>query len=120
MTGEATVPGAAAPTPNDLRRIINEARAICARLTALLDTIAAEPDTTLARLGVPCGGAAIRHGRERFGWSQDDLARRIGVSRSTVASWETDHLRPSASRVAELAMLLGIQPESITRTAVEE
>ena len=34
-------------------------------------------------------GARIRTAREEQGWTQDQLAEAVGVSRSAVAQWET-------------------------------
>lgn len=36
----------------------------------------------------------IRALRQRMGWSQEDLAREIGVSLSTVQRWETKDSKP--------------------------
>ncbi len=36
----------------------------------------------------------VRALRQRMGWSQEDLAREIGVSLSTVQRWETKDSKP--------------------------
>lgn len=49
-------------------------------------------------------GARIRAARLERGWTQDDLAAAVGVSRSAVAQWETDRagqIRANLTRVAE-------------------
>jgi transcriptional regulator with XRE-family HTH domain len=49
-------------------------------------------------------GARIRAARRERGWSQDDLAAEVGVSRSAVAQWETDRagqIRANLARVSE-------------------
>ena len=39
-------------------------------------------------------GAEIKKRREEKGLTQEDLAKLIGVSRVTVARWETDKTKP--------------------------
>jgi len=46
--------------------------------------------------------------RERKAWSQEDLAREIGVSLSTVQRWETKGSRPSRLARRELKRLFGL------------
>jgi DNA-binding transcriptional regulator YiaG len=52
--------------------------------------------------------------REKMGWSQEDLAREVGVSLSTVHRWERYGVKPSPLAWRELQRLLkraGIQEE---------
>ncbi|MCC7020057.1 MAG: helix-turn-helix transcriptional regulator [Ardenticatenales bacterium] len=49
----------------------------------------------------------IRVARAEHGWSQDDLARRAGVTRQTVSSIETGQYGPSALLAFVLAEQLG-------------
>jgi len=49
----------------------------------------------------------IRVARAELGWSQDDLARRAGVTRQTVSSIETGQYGPSALLAFVLAEELG-------------
>lgn len=56
-------------------------------------------------------GSAIRLGRERMGWSQTDLARRIGLSTRTIAAWERGQgprRGIAIDTVDELCSLLGL------------
>ena len=49
-------------------------------------------------------GHRIRTTRVERGWTQDQLAAEVGVSRSAVAQWETDRagqIRGNLSRIAE-------------------
>lgn len=52
-------------------------------------------------------GARIRNLRDGLGWSQVDLAEKVGVSQATVSSWEQgaklDHVR-----LSDIANALGI------------
>jgi transcriptional regulator with XRE-family HTH domain len=50
-------------------------------------------------------GKRIRQIREERGWTQDQLAENVNVSRSAVAQWETDRVgqvRGNLTRVAEV------------------
>ena len=51
--------------------------------------------------------------RLRQGWSQDELARRAGVSRAGVSAIETNRLVPSAAAALSLAMALGCRVEDL-------
>jgi transcriptional regulator with XRE-family HTH domain len=44
--------------------------------------------------------------RQRLGLTQEDVARELGVDRSTVAGWETGRAYPDPRLLAPLAALL--------------
>ncbi len=48
-------------------------------------------------------GAAVKRLRDARGWSQRELARRVGVARNTVARIETGNRRPSLALLERLA-----------------
>ncbi len=50
----------------------------------------------------------IRHWREQAGWSQGELARRLGVSRQTINAVETDKYDPSLPLALRLSRLFGV------------
>ncbi len=50
----------------------------------------------------------LRELRERAGWSQGELARRIGVSRQTINAVETDKYDPSLPLALRLARLFAV------------
>jgi transcriptional regulator with XRE-family HTH domain len=53
----------------------------------------------------------IRTGRQRRGWSQEDLERESGVSRSTLSRWERGLAdRPEPEHVRAVCRALGIDP----------
>lgn len=62
----------------------------------------------------------IRVARAERGWSQDDLARRAGVTRQTVSSIETGHYGPSALLAFVLAEELGKRVDELFFLAVSE
>ena len=49
----------------------------------------------------------VRTHREARGWSQGELARRLGVSRQTVNAVETDKYDPSLPLALRMAKLFG-------------
>lgn len=46
--------------------------------------------------------------REELGMMQQDLAKRIGVNRSTLASWETGHRKPELAHLEAIAEIGGV------------
>lgn len=55
----------------------------------------------------------LRIARAERGWSQDDLARRAGVTRQTVSSIETGQYVPSALLAFVLAERLGMPVDAL-------
>ena len=56
----------------------------------------------------------VRRMRERLGWTQEDLARELGVHRVTVARWETgEHSVPAP--VAKLLARFAAERKSTKR-----
>jgi putative transcriptional regulator len=66
----------------------------------------------------------VRELREKKGWSQGELARRLGVSRQTINAVETDKYDPSLPLALRMARLFDVpvpqlfiddwQPEDLT------
>lgn len=50
----------------------------------------------------------IREARRALGLTQDELARRVGVSRSAIAQWETDRTGQVRANLARVAAVLGV------------
>ena len=50
----------------------------------------------------------VRDHREKAGWSQGELARRLGVSRQTINAVETDKYDPSLPLALRMARLFGL------------
>ncbi|HEY2155984.1 MAG TPA: substrate-binding domain-containing protein [Isosphaeraceae bacterium] len=57
----------------------------------------------------------VRDRRERKGWTQDELAKRSGLSRAGVSAIEMGRLVPSASAALALAGALGCRVEDLFR-----
>jgi putative transcriptional regulator len=49
----------------------------------------------------------LKHFREARGWSQGELARRLGVSRQTINAVETDKYDPSLPLALRMSKLFG-------------
>ncbi|KPQ21199.1 MAG: Cro/CI family transcriptional regulator [Porphyrobacter sp. HL-46] len=49
----------------------------------------------------------VKYYREAQGWSQGELARRLGVSRQTINAVETDKYDPSLPLALRMARLFG-------------
>ena len=59
----------------------------------------------------------FRRLRKQNGFSQGDLAERIGVSKPTVWAWEHGRARPQEARLKEIAEALGTTIEDLDRLA---
>ena len=55
-------------------------------------------------------GARIRKYREMSGFSQKELAQKIGVSNSRVSNWEQGLNRPDADILAAICVALDVSP----------
>jgi transcriptional regulator with XRE-family HTH domain len=56
-------------------------------------------------------GERIRTARRERGWTQDDLAQNVGVSRSAVAQWETGRSGQVRGNMARIARVLQVDVE---------
>lgn len=52
-------------------------------------------------------GPAVRSARQEKGWTQAELAARLGTTRTTVSRWEHGHNRPRFRQARALARALG-------------
>lgn len=55
----------------------------------------------------------VREHREGAGWSQGELARRLGVSRQTINAVETDKYDPSLPLALRMAKLFAVPVDQI-------
>jgi len=65
-------------------------------------------------------GDSIREAREAKGWSQGDLAQRVGVTRAAVARWELNETAPTRKRAPVVAEVLGLSLETLSPIAEVE
>ena len=59
----------------------------------------------------------IRHYRARLGWTQEELSRRSGLSRTGIGAIESGRLVPSAAAALALAAAIGCRVEELFRLA---
>lgn len=50
-------------------------------------------------------GNSLYNARKKSGFSQEDVAERLGVSRQTISKWETDETLPDIRQAKKLAQL---------------
>lgn len=62
----------------------------------------------------------IMEQRKRCGWSQEELADQLGVSRQAVSKWESAQSIPDLGRVVEMSRLFGVTTDYLLRDEVEE
>lgn len=53
-------------------------------------------------------GEQIRKIRKSLGWSQEELASRLNISRQSVSRWEDGSVSPNASNIAELCKVFNV------------
>lgn len=51
--------------------------------------------------------------RRLRGWSQEELAERLGVSRQSVSKWEGEQSQPDLPRVVEMSRIFGVSTDCL-------
>ena len=62
----------------------------------------------------------IAEERKRNGWSQEELAEQLGVSRQAVSKWEKGQSDPSTTNLIALAKIFDITPEEMLKEITAE
>ena len=62
----------------------------------------------------------ITEERKRNGWSQEELAEKLGVSRQAVSKWESAASVPDLQRVIQLAELFGVSTDYLLKDEMEQ
>ncbi|MBQ6719319.1 MAG: helix-turn-helix transcriptional regulator [Oscillospiraceae bacterium] len=60
-------------------------------------------------------GEKILNMRKARGWSQEELADRVGVSRQAVSRWESGSAKPEADKIIVLCDLFGVSADYLLR-----
>ena len=58
--------------------------------------------------------------RKSNGWSQEELAERINVSRQSISKWESAAAIPDINRILELAKLFGVTTDYLLKDDIEK
>lgn len=58
--------------------------------------------------------------RKQNGWSQEELADRIGVSRQSVSKWESGTSIPDLDKILKLGEIFGVSTDYLLKDELEE
>ena len=58
--------------------------------------------------------------RKRNGWSQEDLAQQLGVSRQSVSKWESMASMPDIQKIMAMSELFGVSTDYLLKDELEE
>lgn len=65
-------------------------------------------------------GSNIRERRKLIGKTQEDIAKKMGVSKSQISKWENENSFPSMSNFTRLCEELNIKPEALLAGRINE
>lgn len=58
--------------------------------------------------------------RKKNGWSQEELANKLGVSRQAVSKWESAGSIPDLQRILQMSELFGVTTDCLLKDEIEE
>lgn len=58
--------------------------------------------------------------RKKNGWSQEELANKLGVSRQAVSKWESSGSIPDLQRILQMSELFGVATDYLLKDEIEE
>ncbi len=58
--------------------------------------------------------------RKKLGWSQEELADKLDVSRQSVSKWESAQSTPDLNRIIKLAEIFGVSTDYLLKDEIEE
>lgn len=58
--------------------------------------------------------------RKQNGWSQEDLAMKLNVSRQSVSKWESGASNPDLDKILKLSNLFGVSTDYLLKDEMEE
>ena len=58
--------------------------------------------------------------RKQNGWSQEELAARMNVSRQAVSKWESAQSAPDLERILQMSELFGVTTDYLLKDSIEE
>ena len=61
----------------------------------------------------------ITEERKRNGWSQEELAEKLGISRQAVSKWESAGSIPDLQRIIQLSELFGVSTDYLLKDEMD-
>lgn len=58
-------------------------------------------------------GLRIKRFREKNNYSQEELARLLGVTRRTISRWEQNSSKPSSDELSRIAKIIGVTEDEL-------
>ena len=58
--------------------------------------------------------------RKKSGWSQEELAQQLNVTRQSVSKWESGQSVPDLERVLQMSRLFGVSTDYLLKDEMEE
>ncbi len=58
--------------------------------------------------------------RKKAGWSQEELAEKVGVSRQSISKWESGQSIPDINRIIELSKIFDVSTDYLLKDTMEE
>lgn len=58
--------------------------------------------------------------RKKNGWTQEDLAQKLSVSRQSVSKWESAGAIPDLKKIIQLAYLFGVSTDYLLKDEIEK
>ena len=58
-----------------------------------------------------CSFSDVLYIRRSFGWTQVQLAQKLGVTKQTVSNWENDNIQPSIEMLIRLSSIFGVSTD---------
>ena len=62
----------------------------------------------------------IIENRKKNGWSQEELADKLGISRQSVSKWEGAQAVPDMKKILQLSAVFGVSTDYLLRDDIEE
>lgn len=62
----------------------------------------------------------IMENRKKNGWSQEELAEKLGVSRQSVSKWESAQAVPDMKKILQLSEVFGVTTDYLLKDEIEE
>ena len=62
----------------------------------------------------------IMENRKKNGWSQEELAEKLGVSRQSVSKWESAQAVPDIKKILQLSEIFGVSTDYLMKDEIEQ